>query len=72
MLDAFYFRKHYVIVFELLESNLYKYIKEPSFTGMKKDHLREIATQMLYGLAHLSKIKIIHCDLKPENVVFTD
>ena len=27
---------------------------------------------MLHGLAHLSKIKIIHCDLKPENVVFTD
>ena len=44
MLDHFYFRKHFVIVFELLESNLYKYIKEPSFTGMKRDHLREIAT----------------------------
>ena len=27
---------------------------------------------MLQGLQHLSKIKIIHCDLKPENVLFTD
>ena len=27
---------------------------------------------MLTGLQHLSKIKIIHCDLKPENVLFTD
>ena len=27
---------------------------------------------MLKGLEHLSKIKIIHCDLKPENVLFTD
>ena len=72
MLDHFYFRKHFIIAFELLDSNLYKFIKEPSFTGLKKDHLREIATQMLHGLAHLSKIKIIHCDLKPENVVFTD
>lgn len=27
---------------------------------------------MLKGLDHLAKIKIIHCDLKPENVLFTD
>lgn len=39
---------------------------------MNKDLLRQIATQMLQGLQHLSKIKIIHCDLKPENVLFTD
>ena len=39
---------------------------------MNKDLLRQIATQMLHGLNHLAKIKIIHCDLKPENVLFTD
>jgi serine/threonine protein kinase len=27
---------------------------------------------MLHGLSHLKKIGIIHCDLKPENVMFTD
>ena len=27
---------------------------------------------MLHGLAHLKKIGIIHCDLKPENVMLTD
>lgn len=39
---------------------------------MKREELRTIATQMLYGLAHLKKIGIIHCDLKPENCMFTD
>ena len=39
---------------------------------MKREELRDIATQMLHGLAHLKKIGIIHCDLKPENVMFTD
>lgn len=72
MYESFYFRKYFVIVFELLDINLYKYIKMPGFRGMNKDKLRMIATQMLQGLAHLAKIKIIHCDLKPENVLFTD
>ena len=72
MFDSFYFRRHFIIVFELLDTNLYRYIKEPGFRGMNKDLLRQIATQMLHGLLHLSKIKIIHCDLKPENVLFTD
>lgn len=27
---------------------------------------------MLIGLSHLKKIGIIHCDLKPENVMFTN
>ena len=39
---------------------------------MRKDLLRQIATQLLYALNHLCKIKIIHCDLKPENIVWTD
>ena len=72
MFDSFYFRRHFIIVFELLDINLYKYIKQPGFRGMNKDLLRQIATQMLQGLNHLSKINIIHCDLKPENVLFTD
>jgi dual specificity tyrosine-phosphorylation-regulated kinase 2/3/4 len=72
MIDSFPFRTYYVIVFELLHINLYRHIKSPGFTGMGKEALRGIATQMLHGLAHLKKIGIIHCDLKPENVMFTD
>ena len=40
MIDSFYFRRHFVIVFELLDINLYKYIKQPGFRGMNKDLLR--------------------------------
>ena len=72
MYDSFYFRHFFIIVFELLDINLYKYIKQPNFKGMDKGLLRTLATQLLHGLSHLAKINIIHCDLKPENVVFTD
>ena len=43
MYDSFYFRRHFIIVFELLDMNLYKYIKQPGFRGMNKDLLRQIA-----------------------------
>ena len=45
MYDSFYFRRHFVIVFELLDMNLYKYkyIKQPGFRGMNKDLLRQLA-----------------------------
>lgn len=66
------FRSFYIIVFEVLEINLYKYIKAPSFKGMQKDLLRTIAVQLLTALSHLKKIGVIHCDLKPENIMFTD
>jgi len=55
-----------------MEMNLYRYIKGPKFTVIRKETLRNIAYQMLNGLAQLRKIGIIHCDLKPENVMFTD
>ena len=72
MTDHFFFRRHYIIVFELLEINLYKYITGHEFKGMQHDFLRRISSQILHALAHLSRLKIIHCDLKPENILFTD
>lgn len=61
-----------MIVFELLHINLYKHIKAPEFQGMPKQELRSIVTQLLTGLATLNKLKIIHCDLKPENIMYTN
>jgi len=72
MIENFQFRNFYVIVFELLDINLFKYIKAPEFRGMKKENLRLIATQLLKSLSYLKQIGIIHCDLKPENIMFTD
>ena len=47
MLDYFPFRHHFVIVFEFLDMNLYKYIKQPGFQSFDPNLLRRIATQML-------------------------
>lgn len=44
MIDNFKFRSFHVIVFELLEINLLKYIKAPNFKGIQKEELKNIAT----------------------------
>ena len=72
MTDSFTFRRHFIIVFELLEINLFKHITSQDFKGFSKDELRMISQQLLGALAHLNRLKIIHCDLKPENILFTD
>lgn len=63
-------------MFELLHINLFKWICD--FPPDKKpvDILRrevwDCAIQMLNGLVILKNMKIIHVDLKPENVLFTN
>jgi len=69
MLDYFYFRNHLCITFELLSINLYEFIKNNNFQGVSLGLIRRFAIQLLAALRFLRKQHIIHCDLKPENVL---
>lgn len=69
MLDYFYFRSHLCITFELLSINLYEFIKNNNFQGVSLGLIRRFAIQLLAALRFLKKQHIIHCDLKPENVL---
>mmetsp|Transcript_111190 Transcript_111190/g.358970 ORF Transcript_111190/g.358970 Transcript_111190/m.358970 type:complete len:787 (-) Transcript_111190:571-2931(-) len=69
MLDYFYFRNHLCITFELLSINLYEFIKNNNFQGVSLSLIRRFAIQLLAALRFLRKQHIIHCDLKPENVL---
>ena len=60
------------IVTEMLHINLYEYISKPMFFGMPRNLIKKAARQMLTALRHLRDIRLIHCDLKPENIVFTN
>jgi dual specificity tyrosine-phosphorylation-regulated kinase 2/3/4 len=65
----FYFRNHLCITFEPLSLNLYEFIKSYNFRGLQLSVIKKFATQLLTSLAFLRKEKVIHCDLKPENVL---
>jgi hypothetical protein len=74
--DWFYYKEHLILVTELLRENLYefsKFVRNPAneqpryFTiGV----LQRIAYQLLVGIEAVHSLGLIHCDLKPENVLF--
>lgn len=69
MYEHFTFRNHVCITFELLSINLYELIKKNKFQGFSLQLVRKFAHSLLQCLDALYRNKIIHCDLKPENVL---
>ncbi|KAL1925271.1 uncharacterized protein VTP21DRAFT_154 [Calcarisporiella thermophila] len=72
MIGNFHFRGHLCIAFECLSINLYEFIKNNHFQGFSLGLIRKFTTQILASLVLLHKHKVIHCDLKPENVLLKD
>ncbi|KAF9995484.1 hypothetical protein BGZ79_010821 [Entomortierella chlamydospora] len=69
MTDSFYFRNHLCIATELLSINLYEFIKSNSFQGFSLGLIKRFCTQLLNSLKLLNENNVVHCDLKPENVL---
>ncbi|CAE7461046.1 ppk15 [Symbiodinium pilosum] len=72
MLDFFVYRKHLCIAFELLSVNLYEVLKQNSFRGVSMALIRVLTDQLLKALRCLREASVIHCDLKPENVLLSN
>ncbi|KAI0303440.1 hypothetical protein B0F90DRAFT_1935362 [Multifurca ochricompacta] len=69
MTEHFYFRNHLCIAMELLSINLYELIKANGFVGFTTTLIRRFTSQMLMSLTLMRHHRIVHCDLKPENVL---
>lgn len=71
--EFFYFKEHLFIVTELLKDNLYEYYRFNSEHETEKfftlDKLKIVSRQVFKSLAFLHSIHVIHCDIKPENLM---
>ncbi|XP_063064553.1 SRSF protein kinase 1a isoform X1 [Engraulis encrasicolus] len=63
---------HVCMVFEVLGHHLLKWIIKSNYQGLPLPCVKSIIRQVLQGLDYLhSKCKIIHTDIKPENILMT-
>jgi len=73
MLDSFEYRKHLWIVFEYLHSNLREILKKYGKSiGLSLEGVKMYCKQLFIALQYLRKHKMIHADLKPDNILVTE
>eukprot|EP00903_Cladosiphon_okamuranus_P015614 g14418.t1 len=58
------------LVFEFVDTDLYKLIGSPQF--LTDDHVKLILYQMLIGLQYVHSAHVIHRDIKPANVLLNE
>ena len=73
LLDHFYYKEHLMLVLELLDSSLSRFNKNASddlSEYYQPSRLAFIAFQLLNTLQLMHEAKVVHCDIKPQNVCF--
>lgn len=70
--EIFVYRSFVVFVFEVLSSNLYEALKADKFKGLDIPKTKVVTGQIASSLKFLHSLNVIHCDIKPENMLWTN
>ncbi|XP_076310656.1 homeodomain-interacting protein kinase 2-like isoform X3 [Tachypleus tridentatus] len=70
--ECFTHKNHTCLVFEMLEQNLYDFLKQNKFKPLPLKCIRPVLQQVLSALLKLKQLGLIHADLKPENIMLVD
>lgn len=71
-IEHFTLKDHLCIATELLGTNLFEMCKRNDFRGLREPTVQYMTRQLLEGLEFLADHHIIHCDMKPENILVSD
>ncbi|XP_066527302.1 homeodomain-interacting protein kinase 1 isoform X2 [Hoplias malabaricus] len=70
--ECFQHKNHTCLVFEMLEQNLYDFLKHSKFSPLMLKCIRPVLQQVATALMKLKSLGLIHADLKPENIMLVD
>ncbi|XP_053181580.1 homeodomain-interacting protein kinase 1-like [Scomber japonicus] len=71
--DGFFLHEQLICLrFELLDMSLFDYMEQRDFLPMDMNQVRPVLHQLTTALLHLETLKLIHADLKPDNVMVVD
>ncbi|GFS44349.1 protein kinase superfamily protein [Actinidia rufa] len=72
-LSSFKYRNHLCLVFESLHMNLREVLKKFGRNiGLKLTAVRTYAKQLFIALKHLRNCGVLHCDIKPDNMLVNE
>nr|PNR47769.1 hypothetical protein PHYPA_012242 [Physcomitrium patens] len=73
LLSSFEYRNHLCLVFESLHMNLREILKKFGRNiGINLTAVRAYAKQLFIALKHLRNCGVLHCDIKPDNMLVND
>lgn len=60
------------MVFELLSSSIFDFLKENNFKSFPQRHIQAFARQLFKSIHFLHGLTLVHTDLKPENILLVN
>uniref|UniRef100_A0A3B5MEL8 Protein kinase domain-containing protein n=1 Tax=Xiphophorus couchianus TaxID=32473 RepID=A0A3B5MEL8_9TELE len=71
-LEHFEHNNHFCLAFEMLDINLYEYIRCRYFFPLDINEIRVLAQQLLVALKVLKELRVTHRDIKCDNIMLVD
>lgn len=72
LIDVMHSTKKLTLVFEFIDTDLKKIIDKSEGKGLDKSTCKSFLYQILKGMSLIHKLKILHRDMKPQNLLVTN